>query len=147
MLDLELPALRIDGAQGEQRQTAEVVERHALVDALIEARHQRHVEPELLTASHERYERLVAVAREGEDDVLDVAVEDHVLEIRGCAQDGGAAIHDLQTRRRIGVEEPDRPQAVLGMVLQPAGDMRPHPARADDQRGLAQQSVGPRPAL
>src|SRR5207302_11185341 len=46
VLDRELPALGIHRAQREQGKAAEVVERHALVDPLVETRHERHLQPE-----------------------------------------------------------------------------------------------------
>ena len=56
VLDVELPALRVDRAQAEQRHAAEALERDAVVDRLEQARHERDLEAELLAVADERDE-------------------------------------------------------------------------------------------
>ena len=65
----ELPALGIDRVETEERQPAEVVERHAHVDALEQARHERHLEPARLALLDERDQLVVRRRAEAEDDV------------------------------------------------------------------------------
>ena len=72
---------------------------------------------------------------------------DGLLEVLDRAQHRHVAAADLGDRARVLVEEADGREPVLGVVLQPARDLRADDAGAHDQHGLADQPLRARPAL
>ena len=69
-------------------------------------------------------------------DVLGAASVDDSARGRRGAEDRQRAARPRRPAERVGVEEADGPQAVLGVLLQPPGDMRADGAGAHDQRRL-----------
>ena len=117
MLDRELPAARVGRAQREQRQTADVVERRALVDRLVQPGDQRDADAELLALPDPVDEDVIGLGREREDHVPRGGSLDRLGKVVGPAEHRQrVAIGRAEAGQRIVVEEPDRAQAVGGLA-------------------------------
>ena len=109
VLDEELQALRVDRPHLQQRQAAEVLDRHALDRDLEEARNERGGHAELAAAAHHAEHHRVRCGGEGEDDVLDVVLLEHALEVPACAED--RQVDRASRRSRAGRCRGTRPDA------------------------------------
>ena len=147
MLDRELHAARVDRREGHQRQPADRVVADAVVDRVEHARHDRDLDAELLTALDQPADARVGDRGEGDDQVAHARAHDGLVEILDRAEHRHVAAADLGDRARVLVEEADRRQPVLGVVLQAPRDLRADDAGAHDQHGLADQPLRARPAL
>ena len=117
MLDRELPALRVDRAKREQWQTADVVERRALVDRLVQTRDERDADAHLLALPHPVYEDVIGLGREREDHVPCGGSLDRLGKaVEPAEHRQRVAIGRAEAGQRIVVEEPDWAQAVTGLA-------------------------------
>jgi hypothetical protein len=116
VLDRELPALGVHAAQAHQRRAAEGLIGGAVVQRLEQARHQGDFEPERLAAAYEVDQPLVGLGRERDHDVLGPGQLRDPVELVGRAEDRDPR-NLAAALQRVGVQEPDGGQAVLGAGL------------------------------
>ena len=104
--------------QTEERQPAEMVESNAHVDALEQARYERHLEPARLALPDERDQLVIRRAAEAEDDVTRARVGDHAAEVGGRAENGRLPVGNHVGGGRVGVEIADRLEAELRLRVE-----------------------------
>ena len=109
VLERELPAAGVDRVQGQQRNSADVVQSGALVDRLIEAGNQGDADAEGLALPDLLDQHVITFAGEGENDVARAGVGDRHRQVVGAAEhrqsfSGGAG----EDGQGVGVEEADR---------------------------------------
>ena len=120
----------------DERDSAEIVDRQIVWHPLEQPGDDRHTDaaPRALV-DHPQHHR-VRSCREREEDMLDAVRFDHLAEIPTGTEhrQGRAAIHAVRVLQRVLVEEADRCEADLAMLLSRFARTSADASRADDQR-------------
>ena len=140
VLDLHLPAPRIRGVDGEQREPAHAVKAGSIGHVLEQARHHRDRYAHLVELPGDAQDLVVRGPREAQDRVLDLAVFHNRGQVRDPAEDG--ASRRLLALQGLVVHEAHRTEPDLGPVQQSGGQQMADPPRADDQRPAAASAAG-----
>ena len=123
---------RPGGGQSQQLETFHVVDGNHGADSLEESRNEIDVDVEVAEAVDETELVLVPIVGERDDDALDVVLADETRDVVGRAEDGDAVEigpHALG----IGVDEPDEPDAELGVLAELAAKKLTDVSGPDDQ--------------
>jgi hypothetical protein len=132
------------GADREQRQAADLVQRLRSVEQLEQPRHHVDCDAVVAAGADAAEQLLMAGAGEGDDDPIDFELIEHLIELIEGAQlrEALSAIGAVN----VVVDEPDRLQAELGMALEPVGEPVGDDPGADDDGPLAQRHDAVSPA-
>src|SRR5262249_59315558 len=120
--------------RGDQRHTAEVLDREVPGGLLEQARDQGNRDPQLLAAADEPQENVAGRRRERDDHLADAMLGRDAVEIPARTQHGQSPGALLRLERLL-VEEADRFEAELGLLDQTLRGRAADVPGADDQGG------------
>ncbi|MEZ5098363.1 MAG: hypothetical protein R3C15_00815 [Thermoleophilia bacterium] len=126
---------RRGGRQREQGQPLDAVQPGVRADRVEQPRHDVHLDAGVLEHAEDPHPLVVGLAREGDDDALDVEPAHELLELGRLPEHRGAREVGADLPR-VGVDEAEQVDPVLAMLHQLARDELADVARAEDQRVL-----------